>query len=51
MEENRSWNANVGSALRVPGGNLVDGLPPARHMETVVQPGRLGRAQNDEPPP
>ena len=24
-------NANVGSALRVSGGNPVDGLPPARH--------------------
>ena len=23
---------NAGSALRVPGGNLVDGLPPARHV-------------------
>ena len=37
------------SALRVPGGNQVDGLPPARHTETVAKPGRLGPAQNDEP--
>ena len=36
-------------ALRVPGGNLVDGLPPARHTEAVAKPGRLGPAQNDEP--
>ena len=40
---------NDGSALRVPGGNPVDGLPPARHTETVAQPGRLGPAQNGEP--
>ena len=25
------------SALRVPGGNQVDGLPPARHTKTVAK--------------
>ena len=30
------------SALRVPGGNQVDGLPPARHTKTVAKRGRLG---------
>ena len=25
------------TALRVPGGNQVDGLPPARHTETVAK--------------
>ena len=34
--------------LRVPGGNQVDGLPPARHTETVAEPARLGSAENDE---
>ena len=28
----------AGSALRVPGGNPVDGLPPARHTGAVVKP-------------
>ena len=36
----------VGSALRVPGGNPVDGFPPDRHMETVAKPARLGPAKN-----
>ena len=29
------------SALRVPGGNLVDGLPPARHTKTVAKRARV----------
>ena len=29
------------TALRVPGGNQVDGLPPARHTKTVAKRGRL----------
>ena len=33
MKESRWWAVNVGSALRVLGGNPVDGLPPARHTE------------------
>ena len=39
----------AGSALRVSGENPVDGLPPARHTETVAKPARLGPAENDEP--
>ena len=31
-----------------PGGNQVDGLPPAPSAETVAKPGRLWPAQNDE---
>ena len=31
--------------VRVPGGNQVDGLPPARHTETMAKPGSLGPAQ------
>ena len=30
-----------GSALRVPGGNQVDGLPPARHTKTVAKRARV----------
>ena len=29
------------SALRVPGGNLVDGLPPARHTKTIAKRARV----------
>ena len=29
-----------------PCGNQVDGLPPARHTETVAKPARLGPAKN-----
>ena len=42
MEDYRSWDADVGSALRVPGGNPVDGLPPARHTE----PRSIGSARH-----
>ena len=35
MEENQQWDVFVGSALRVPGGNPVDGLPPARNRRVV----------------
>ena len=30
-------DVNVGSALRVPGGNPVDGLSPARHVYRQVK--------------
>ena len=33
MNEYRCWDLNVGSALRVPGGNPVNGLPPPRQFE------------------
>ena len=33
MKDYRWWDADVGSALRVPGANPVDGLPPARHTD------------------
>ena len=33
MNKYRWWHLIVGSALRVPGGNQVDGLLPARHTE------------------
>ena len=46
MKGYRSWNFDVGSALRVPGGNPVDGLPPARHTETVAKPARPRAAGN-----
>ena len=49
MKENQRCDVFVGSALRVPGGNPVDGSPPARHMGTVAKPGRLRPTQNDEP--
>ena len=49
MKENQRWDVFGGFALRVPGGNPVDGLPPARHTETVAKPDRLGPAQNDKP--
>ena len=39
-------NVNVGSALRVPGRNPVDGLPPARHTGTIAKLARLGPAEN-----
>ena len=51
LQKKENWKRNFivrWSALRVPGGNQVDGLPPARHTETVAKPGRLGPAQNDE---
>ena len=48
MKDYRSWDADVGSALGVPGGNPVDGLPPARHTETIAKLARLGPAENDE---
>ena len=36
------------SALRVSGGNPVDGLPPARHTEAIAKLARLGPAENDK---
>ena len=48
MKENKWWDVNVGSALRVLGENPVDGLPPARHTETIAKLARLGPAKNDE---
>ena len=52
MDEYRNeYKKKGGSALRVPGGNPVDGLPPASHMETVAKPGRLGPAKNDDKRP
>ena len=51
MEIWKGRPSNAGSALRVPGGNQVDGLPPARHTETVAKPGRLGPTKNGTTPP
>ena len=45
----KQWNVFVGSALRVSGGNPVDGLPPARHTETVGKLAKLGPALFGEP--
>ena len=42
MEEKQQWDVFVGSALRVPGGNPVDGLPPARHTKTIAKRARVG---------
>ena len=33
----------------MPGGNPVDGSPPARQTETMAKPARLGAAENDKP--
>ena len=46
LKGNKRCNSNVGSALRVSGGNPVDGLPPARHTETIAKLARLGPAKN-----
>ena len=42
MKRNQWWDVFVGSALRVPGGTPVDGLPPARQTKTIAKPARLG---------
>ena len=39
------------SSTSPPGGNQVDGLPPASSTETVAQHGRLGPAKTGTTPP